>query len=180
MNRQLPQSSVRSSRSLTERVLSGVGRVSRVADTLPALWRGYKAHSRDQRARDAITDMNEHMLKDIGAHDRLISHAAARSNADHRRRIALQLSTPLLVVALIATATPGQAGETAPPKSVALARAQPIGNFTGEYVHGIPVYRLPPLIVVASRKVERAKLAREDRSTRAQQAPSKAAARNPA
>lgn len=37
------------------------------------------------------------------------------------------------------------------------------GTFTGEYVNGSPVYRLPPITVTANRKAELAKLAREDR-----------------
>jgi hypothetical protein len=52
-------------------------------------------------------------LRDIGAPDRLIAHAAARRDADHRRRIAVQLSTPLMVVALIATVALGAAAEAA-------------------------------------------------------------------
>jgi hypothetical protein len=56
--------------------------------------------------------------------------------------------------------------------------AQGVGVFTGEYVNGTPVYRLPPVIVVAGREVERAKLEREKQSTRAEQARVKAAARN--
>jgi hypothetical protein len=145
-------------------------------------WRDSRTRRREARAVDAIADMNAHMLRDIGAHDHLIAHAAARSDADHRRRIAFQLSTPLLVVALIATAALGTVAEAAasPPTSRAPVQAQLIADFTGEYVNGSPVYRLPPVIVVGSRKVERVKLQREEQSTRAPQARSKAAARPPA
>ncbi|HEY2967481.1 MAG TPA: hypothetical protein VGK75_03855 [Casimicrobiaceae bacterium] len=165
--------------SLTERIVSGVGKAVHAAG---ALWGNYTARRRDARAVDAIADMNAHMLRDIGAHDRLIAHAAARKDADHRRRIAFQLSTPLLVVTLIAAVTLGAAAEAADsrPTGTAPATAQLIGSFTGEYVNGAPVYRLPSVIVVASRKVERVKLEREERSTRAQQARAKAAARKPA
>ena len=66
------------------------------------------------------------------------------------------------------------------PTSRAPAQAQLIGDFTGEYVNGAPVYRLPPVTVVGSRKMERVKLEREEQSTRAPQARSKAATRPPA
>ena len=181
MNSRLLHSSALVSLSSIERVVPGLGKAPHAAGILRALWRGYKSRRRDARAVDAVADMNAHMLRDIGAHDRLIAHGAARSDADHRRRIALQLSTPLLVVALIATATLGTLAEAADsrPTSEARATAQPIGDFTGEYVNGTPVYRLPRVIVVGSRKLEQARLAREGQVTSAQQARAKAAARNP-
>jgi len=181
MNSRLLHSSPLVSLSSIERVVPGLGKAPHAAGVLRALWRGYKSRRRDARAVDAVADMNAHMLRDIGAHDRLIAHGAARSDADHRRRIALQLSTPLLVVALIATATLGTLAEAADsrPMSEARATAQPIGDFTGEYVNGTPVYRLPRVIVVGSRKLEQARLAREAQATSAQQPRAKAAARNP-
>ena len=175
------QPSIPLSRSLSERVVSGIGKALRAAGTLRVHWRDSRARRREARAVDAIADMNAHMLRDIGAHDRMIAHAAARSDAEHRQRIAFQLSTPLLVVALIATATPGTVAQAAdsPPTSRAPAKAQLIGGFTGEYVNGTPVYRLPRVIVVGSRKLEQARLAREAQATSAQQPRAKAAARNP-
>ena len=145
------------------------------------LWRDSRARRRESRTFDAMADMSEHMLRDIGAHERLISHAAARRDADHRRRISVQLSTPLLMVALIATAALAVGGEaTGSPPSKACAPVQMAGVFTGEYVNGAPLYYLPPVVVVASRKAEEGKLAREEPLTRAQQARPKAAARRPA
>ena len=168
--------------SLIERVVSGVGKGLRAASILQVLWRDSRARRREAHAVDAIADMNAHMLRDIGAPDRLIAHSAARKDADHRRRIAFELSTPLLVVTLIATATLGAGADAADsrPTGTARATAQLIGSFTGEYVNGAPVYRLPPVTVVGSRKMERVKLEREEQSTRAPQARSKAAARPPA
>jgi uncharacterized protein YjiS (DUF1127 family) len=165
---------------LTGRAASEIGNALRAV--LVALWRIQAARRREARAVDAVTDMNEHMLKDIGAHDRLIAHAAARKNADYRRRIAVQLSTPLLLAALIAAVPLGAAAEAADLWSAggASANAQVVGSFTGEYVNGAPVYRLPPVIVVAGRQADRAALEREKQSMRAQQARSKAAAKNPA
>jgi uncharacterized protein YjiS (DUF1127 family) len=181
MNAYSSQPSVHLSRPLTERVVSDVGKAMRAAGALVALWRIQKARRREARAINAMTDMNDHMLRDIGAPDRLIAHAAARRDADHRRRIAVQLSTLLLVVALIATVALGAAAEAADlrPASKASANAPVIGLFTGEYVNGAPVYRLPPVIVVATREIDRARREREKQSARAEQARAKIAARRP-
>ncbi|HEV8552287.1 MAG TPA: hypothetical protein VGR65_02725 [Casimicrobiaceae bacterium] len=180
MNAHSSQPSVLS-RPLTERVVSEIAQALRAAGAVLALWRSHKARSRDVRAVDAMTDMNEHMLRDIGAPDRLISHAAARRDADQRRRIPDQLLAPLLVVALVATVAFGAAAEAADLRpGNASVKAQVVGVFTGEYVNGTPVYRLPPVIVIARREVETARLAREKQSTRAEQARAKVAARRPA
>lgn len=71
------------------------------------------------------------------------------------------------VTTVAATAVAGCA-DTAPPRSAESARAAPAqpqrstrvapaAVFTGEYVNGLPVYRLPPIDVVASRKAELAR-----------------------
>jgi hypothetical protein len=52
-----------------------------------------------------------------------------------------------------------------------------VGVFTGEFVDGAPVYRLPSVIVVAARQVELVKMEREEQATRAKEARTKAAAR---
>ena len=179
MNAYPSQPSIPLSRSLTERVLSGVGTAWRMAGALLARWRDRRARRRELRAFDALAHMSEHMLRDIGAHDRLLSHAAARRDAEHRRRISAQLSLP--VVALMAVAALAVTGEaTASPPSKACARVQMAGVFTGEYVNGAPVYYLPPVTVVASRNGEPRRREREEPLTRAEQARPKAAARPPA
>jgi uncharacterized protein YjiS (DUF1127 family) len=182
MNAYPSQPSVLLSRPLTERVFSEVGKAVRAAGAVLALWRNHRARSRDVRAVDAMTDMNEHMLRDIGAPDRLISHAAARRDADHRRRIPVQLLAPLVVVALVASVALGATAEAADlrPAGDASVKAPVVGVFSGEYVNGIPVYRLPPVIVIARREVETARLERGKPSTRAEQARAKVAAKRPA
>jgi uncharacterized protein YjiS (DUF1127 family) len=182
MNAHSSQLSVLLSRPLSERVVSEVGKALRGAGAVLALWRNHRARNRDARAVDAMTDMNEHMLRDIGAPDRLISHAAARSDADQRRRIPVQLLAPLVVIALAATVALGATAEAADlrPAGKASATAQVDGVFTGEYVNGAPVYRLPPVLVVARRDVDTARLERGKQLTRAEQARAKAAARPPA
>jgi hypothetical protein len=44
-----------------------------------------------------------------------------------------------------------------------------VGTFTGEYVDGVPVYRLPGVNVSVSRKAELARMEREERLARAEQ-----------
>jgi hypothetical protein len=150
--------------------------------SLLTLWRDHSARRREERASDSISDMNAHMLRDIGAPDRLIAHAAARRAAHDRRQIPVKLSASLLAAGLIATATPTSAAEATYTQttSTAYAQAQMAGVFTGQFVNGVPVYRLPPVFVVAIRKVELAKMEREEQSTRAKQARARAAARRPA
>jgi hypothetical protein len=81
----------------------------------------------------------------------------------------------LLAAGPIATAVPIWAAEATYPQSTstAHAQAQMVGAFTGQFVDGVAVYRLSPVVVVASRKVELAKMEREEQSTRAKQARAK-------
>lgn len=83
-----------------------------------------------------------------------------------------QLFAAALLATLIATATPVSAGESATSQPTATPSAQVHwgGVFTGEYVNGAPVYRLPSVTVTASRKVELAKIAQEDELARAKTA----------
>ena len=91
------------------------------------------------------------------------------------------LSMSLLAAVLIATAVRTSAGEAAAPQRTSPVSTQQrvIGVFSGEFVNGVPVYRLPPVVVVAGRKAELARMEREELA-RAKQAPAKAAARPPA
>src|SRR5437899_4501046 len=148
------QSVIFPSRPLAERVFAGSSDALRVAlSVAETLWGRHKVRSRQARAMRAISDMNEHTLRDIGAPDQLISHAAARSRAHHRRQISLQLLVSLLAGALIATATPISAEATHPPTtSKERTQERIVGVFTGEFVDGAPVYRLPSVVVVAARK----------------------------
>jgi hypothetical protein len=65
----------------------------------------------------------------------------------------------------IAVAMPATACDKAPITPVASAPAG-AGVFTGEWVNGAPVYRLPPINVVGHRQAEVAKTQRGDRSAR--------------
>jgi hypothetical protein len=86
------------------------------------------------------------------------------------------------MIVLLAIGTPAVAVEkTVPqPKDNASIEAQNVGVFTGNFANGMPVYRLPPVSVIAHRKAEEAKKTREEREARLKQARAKAAARPPA
>ena len=89
-----------------------------------------------------------------------------RSTDDRRRRIAL-LIVALFAVAAVAVSL-DRTGATA-------ARAPIIGDFTGEITADGPVYRLPPIHVVAERKAELARIEREAQLDRAREVRAKTA-----
>lgn len=92
-------------------------------------------------------------------------------------RKALRAAGMLAVAATVALAARAEAADPRSTTKVS-AETQLVGVFTGEYVNGAPLYRLPPLVVVASRKAT--KVDREEQLTRAQQPRAKPAARRPA
>ena len=53
---------------------------------LVALWRSRLERRRQIRAFDGLADMNEHLLRDIGASDWSMSRAATRTEATHQPR----------------------------------------------------------------------------------------------
>lgn len=166
---------LRPARSATERVIATVRQALRVAGSAQfAVWRDRLARRREVRAIDGIAEMNEYMLKDIGAW--MISRAAMLREPHPR------LAIPLLAATLITAATLGWAGETIGGQTSAnpTVQAQWVGVFTGEFANGVPVYRLPPVTVSANRNVELAKMKREQHLAHSKQQPSKFAARPPA
>lgn len=104
-------------------------------------------------------------------------HATNRTNLQ-----AIDLLAAVLAAAVIATATPGAAGEVnAARVPTATSTQESIsGVATGETVKGVPVYRLPPITVTASRRVELAKIAREETIARAKRHHANVAATMPA
>ena len=65
-----------------------------VAETWQALrsaWRGHVERRRVERELDAVTDMNELLLRDIGAPEWMISQATVRREADRQRLIEVHL-----------------------------------------------------------------------------------------
>jgi hypothetical protein len=55
-----------------------------------------------------------------------------------------------------AVSSAGGEASAAPAREIA-------GEFTGSYLAGVPIYRLPPVNVVANRQVELARIEREER-----------------
>ena len=84
---------------------------------------------------------------------------------------AVRLSACLVTAALIATATAASAGKATAPERPPDASAQSpmAGVFTGEFVNGVPVYRLPPIMVFGYRESELARMPREQDLARARQ-----------
>jgi len=138
---------------------------------LASAWRE-RANRRHLRAGEPVSAMNEHLLKDIGALDRLISSPAARERPMLRRiRGGAFACVVLLGAVLVATATDTWAAEAAPARPPTATPASPeiVGVFSGEFVNGAPVYRLPPISVVASREAALARLERQEQLARARQ-----------
>jgi hypothetical protein len=79
--------------------------------------------------------------------------------ATNRRNAAF---ATLSIVAVLALATAAAVIPTGPTSASANV-APMVGIATGELQDGIPVYRLPPVAVTASRSAELAKIAREER-----------------
>jgi hypothetical protein len=89
------------------------------------------------------------------------------------------VSASFLMIVLLAIGTPAMAAEKTilQPKG---PETPNVGTFTGTFTNGMPIYQLPPVNVIAHRKVEAAKVEREEREARVKQARAKAAARPPA
>jgi anti-sigma-K factor RskA len=81
----------------------------------------------------------------------------------NRTRVAA-LWTALVAAVLIAAAalTPAKESPVVAPVAKVEAQVPIVGTFTGEFDNGVPVYRLPPITMTASRSAELAKIARED------------------
>ena len=88
----------------------------------------------------------------------------------------------LVTIILIATGMSATTAEMIVPQppSKTSTESQNVGVFTGKFVDGMPVYQLPPVNVVGHRKVELAKLKREEQLARNKQVRAKAVARGPA
>jgi hypothetical protein len=92
------------------------------------------------------------------------------------------LSAMLMTIVLIVAGTPVTAGETTVPQTLSKKSIESpnVGVFTGRIVNGMPVYQLPPISVIANRKVELAKAQREAEPPRNKQVRAKGVARGPA
>ncbi len=90
----------------------------------------------------------------------------------------VRVSNALLAAVVIAIATPAVGGESgAPATGTVIAQERMVGQFTGKFVNGTPVYRLPSIRVSARRTAELARTEREERLTRTGATRARAAAR---
>ena len=78
---------------------------------------------------------------------------------------------------LIAVAAPVVACEKSLPRSIAGTESPPqsVATFTGEFVNGAPVYRLPPIMVVSRRDAEIARAQRSGAPAHAVRSPASTA-----
>lgn len=92
---------------------------------------------------------------------------------------ARQVSAATVATALSATLTLASAAEIDASKAspTMTSQAPIVAIATGEYVDGVPVYRLPPITVTASRRAELAKIEQERATADLQQARTKIAAK---
>ncbi len=87
MNSCSAQHAIASPHPPTGRIDGGVGGALHAAlnttlNAIARVWRDHKARSDELRTFDSVADLNEHVLKDIGAPHWLISRAAARQDAE--------------------------------------------------------------------------------------------------
>ena len=93
----------------------------------------------------------------------------------------IRVSKALLAAVVIAAAVAAVGGGApAPATGTATGQERVVGEFTGKFVNGIPVYRLAPISVTASRTAELARIEREERLARAAATRARTAARPPA
>jgi hypothetical protein len=87
----------------------------------------------------------------------------------------------LAMIVMIASVASAMAVElTAPQPEKTSNEVQNVGVFTGKVVNGMAQYQLPSITVVGHRKVELAKLKREEQLARSKQVRVKAAIKGPA
>ena len=91
-----------------------------------------------------------------------------------------RLSTAFLIAMAVAVATSPAAGETTGPAPICTVSEPTVAVFSGKFVNGVPVYRLPSISVSASRETELAKIGHEENLTRARQARVRPITRPPA
>lgn len=144
MNHPSDQTRLTLSRPLTERIAAAI------RDAL---------RSRHPRAFDDIVDLDARMLRDIGAPSWLISRAVERREVQPglTRVGAVRGWARLVAVAGIALLAASVLGAPSARACEVAIQAPMEGVFTGEFVHGVPVYRLASITVSAPRNAEPAR-----------------------
>lgn len=80
---------IRLSRPLHERVLD---RLTHLLRSAASSWRASAERRRTEREVEAVADLSETMLRDIGAPSWMVAHAAARRDAQEMKMFELQFS----------------------------------------------------------------------------------------
>jgi hypothetical protein len=116
-------------------------------------WHDYQVRRAEARSLVAVSEMDAHMLRDIGAPDQMIAQAAERSRIPRWIDDPFRMSMVLVAIAAIGMSEPAPAAEAAASQRTvnAYAQGQMVGVFTGEFVNGAPVYRFPTVVVAAPR-----------------------------
>ena len=98
------------------------------------------------------------------------------------KRLLRLVPATLATIVMIASGASTLAAELTPPQPERKnsVEAQNVGVFTGRFENGMPVYQLPPISVVGDRKVELAKLKREEQLARSKQVRARVATKAPA
>ena len=122
-------------------------------------------------------------MNDQALEPAVIPDGTARLTSRLRSPMASAVSgTPALVSAalgaVVLLATSASAGPVGPASTGETStQAQTVAVFSGTYVDGVPVYRLPRITVFAARPTELAKNERKGQPARSRDAQSKAAAK---
>ncbi|HYT96658.1 MAG TPA: hypothetical protein VEO36_05015 [Casimicrobiaceae bacterium] len=97
-------------------------------------------------------------------------------------RLTALVHATLVTIVMMATGVSGVTAETTPaqPASKSSIEAQNVGVFTGKVVNGMPLYELPSITVIGHRKVELAKLKREEQLARSKQVRARVVSKGPA
>jgi hypothetical protein len=80
---------IRLSRPLHERLLDRLNHLLRSA---ASAWRAHAERRRAEREFEAVSELNETMLRDIGAPSWMVANAAARRDAHEMRMFEMQFS----------------------------------------------------------------------------------------
>jgi uncharacterized protein YjiS (DUF1127 family) len=80
---------IRLSRPLHERVLD---RLTDLLRRIASAWRAHAEHRRTRREVEAVAELSETMLRDIGAPSWMVAQAAARRDPQEMRMFELQFS----------------------------------------------------------------------------------------
>jgi hypothetical protein len=121
-------------------------------------WFLYRGRREKTRSIESVGEMSAHMLRDIGAPEEMIASSKAARPAYERHGIPFGFALLIVALALAGTGMPTSAQTVAQVNASAKTRVQVAKEllpavFAGEYVNGVPVYRVPAVVVIGTRNV---------------------------